>query len=55
MGQGGFHRDQAVEQVLLVVLEADVEHVGLPTGCHVARHLEGHRRLAGALCPADQE
>ena len=55
VGQRQFHRDQPVEQVLLVVLEADVQHVGLAAGRDVARHLEGHRRLAGALRAADQE
>ena len=49
------HRDQPVEQVLLVVLEADVQDVGLAAGRDVARHLEGHRRLAGALGAADEQ
>ena len=49
------HRDQPVEQVLLVVLEADVEDVRLAARRDVARHLEGHRRLAGALGAADQQ
>ena len=49
------HRDEAVEQVLLVVLEADVEHVRLAAGRDVARHLEGHRRLAGALGATDEQ
>ena len=49
------HRDQAVEQVLLVVLEADVEHVGLAARRDVARHLERHRGLAGALGAADEQ
>ena len=48
-------RDEPVEQVLLVVLEADVEHVRLAAGGDVARHLEGHRRLAGALGAADEQ
>ena len=55
VGERRLHRDQPVEQVLLVVLEADVQDVGLAAGCDVARHLEGHRRLAGALRAADQE
>ena len=54
VGERRLHRDQAVEQVLLVVLEADVEDVGLAAGRDVAGHLEGHRRLAGALGAADQ-
>ena len=53
--EGGLRGDQAVEQVELVVLEADVQHVGLAAGRHVARHLERHRGLAGALGAADQE
>ena len=55
VGERRLHRDQPVEQVLLVVLEADVEDVGLAAGRDVARHLEGHRRLAGALGAADEE
>src|SRR5664280_1230793 len=55
VGERRLHRDHPVEQVVLFVLEADVEHVGLPAGRHVARHLEGHRRLAGALRSADQQ
>ena len=55
VGERRFHRDQPVEQVLLVVLEADVEHVGLAAGGDVAGHLERHRGLAGALGAADQE
>ena len=55
VGERRLHRDQPVEQVLLVVLEADVEDVGLAAGRDVARHLEGHRRLAGALRAADQQ
>ena len=50
-----FGGDQAVEQVQLVVLEADVQHVGLAAGGDVARHLERHRGLAGALGAADQQ
>ena len=49
------HGDEPVEQVLLVVLEADVQHVGLAAGGDVARHLERHRRLAGALRATDQQ
>ena len=49
------HRDQPVEQVLLVVLEADVQDVGLAARGDVARHLEGHRGLAGALGAADEQ
>ena len=49
------HRDEAVQQVLLIVLEADVEDVRLPARGDVARHLQGHRRLAGALGAADQQ
>ena len=55
VGERRLGRDQAVEQVQLVVLEADVEHVGLAAGRDVARHLERHRRLAGALRPADEQ
>ena len=55
MRQRRLHRDQPVEQVLLVVLEADVEHVGLAARRDVAGHLEGHRGLAGALGAADQQ
>ena len=55
VGERRLHRDQAIEQVLLVVLEADVEDVGLAAGRDVAGHLEGHRRLAGALGAADQQ
>ncbi len=54
VGERRLHRDQAIEEVLLVVLEADVEDVGLAAGCDVPGHLEGHRRLAGALCATDQ-
>ena len=49
------HRDQPVEQVRLVVLEADVQDVGLAARGDVARHLEGHRGLAGALGATDQQ
>ena len=45
---------EPVEQVLLLVLEADVQDVGLAARGDVARHLERHRRLAGALGPADE-
>ena len=55
VGESGLHRDEPVEQVLLVVLEADVQDVGLAARGDVARHLERHRRLAGALRAADQE
>ena len=55
VGQRRLHRDQPVEEVLLLVLEADVEHVGLAARGDVAGHLEGHRRLAGALGAADQQ
>ena len=54
-GEGRFHGHHPVEQVLLVVLEADVEHVRLAALGDVARHLQGHRRLAGALRAADQQ
>jgi len=54
VGEGRFHGDQPVEQVLLVVLEAEVEHVGLAARSHVAGHLEGHRRLARALRASDE-
>jgi hypothetical protein len=37
------------------VLEAQVEDVGLAARGDVARHLEGHRGLAGALGTADQQ
>ena len=49
------HRDEAVEQVRLVVLEADVQDVGLAARRDVARHLEGHRGLAGALRATDEQ
>ncbi len=55
VGERRLHRDEPVEQVLLVVLETDVQDVGLTTRCHVARHLEGHGRLARALGAADQQ
>ena len=55
VGERRLHRDEAVEQVLLVVLEADVQHVRLAAGGDVARHLERHRRLAGALGATDQQ
>ena len=55
VGERRFHGDQPVEQVLLVVLEADVEHVRLAARGDVARHLERHRGLAGSLRAADQE
>ena len=55
VGERRLHRDQPVEQVLLVVLEADVQDVGLAARRDVARHLERHRRLAGALRAADQQ
>ena len=57
-GQARQHRllrDDAVEQVLLVVLEADVEHAGQAAHDDVARHLHGHRGLARALRAADQQ
>ncbi len=54
MRERGLHRDQPVEQIRLVVLEADVQDVGLPARRDVARHLEGHGRLAGALGTADE-
>ena len=49
------HRDEPVHQVRLVVLEAQVEDVRLAAGGDVAGHLEGHRGLAGALRPADEQ
>src|SRR5439155_25517098 len=55
VGECRLHRNQAIEQVLLVVLEADIEDIRLAARRDVARHLEGHRGLAGALRPADQE
>ena len=57
-GQAGQHRllgDDAVEQVLLVVLEADVEHAGKAAHHDVAGHLHGHGGLAGALGAADEQ
>ena len=54
MGQRRLHGDHALDQVLLVVLEADVEGGRLARCGHVARHLERHRRLALALGAADQ-
>ena len=53
-GQRGLHGDQPVEHVRVVVLEVDVEHVRLAGRGDVARHLERHRRLAGALGAADE-
>jgi hypothetical protein len=50
----GLHGDHALDEVLLVVLEADVEDRCLAGGGHVARHLERHRRLALALRAADE-
>ena len=55
MGERRLHRDEAVEEVLLVVLEAEVQHVGLAAGRDVTGHLEGHRRLARALRATDQQ
>jgi len=55
VGERRLERDEAIEEVLLVVLEADVQDVGLATRGDVAGHLEGHRRLAGALGATDQE
>ena len=55
VGERRLHRDEPVEEVLLIVLEAEVEDIGLAAGCDVACHLEGHRRLAGALGTADQQ
>jgi hypothetical protein len=52
--QRRFHRDEAVEHVRIVVLEVDVQDVRLTRGGDVARHLEGHGRLAGALRAADE-
>ena len=52
--QSGLHRDEPVEQVQLVVLEADVEDVRLAARSDVARHLQGHRGLAGPLRTTDQ-
>jgi hypothetical protein len=37
------------------VLEADVEDIGLAARRHVARHLQGHGGLAGALRAANQQ
>ena len=61
LGDGGIgpakrrlHGHQPRQQVLLVVLEADVQHVGLAALRHVARHLERHRGLARSLRPADE-
>ncbi len=54
-GQHGLLRDETVEQVLLVVLEADVEHAGEAAHDDVACHLQRHRGLAGALGAADEE
>jgi hypothetical protein len=52
--QRRLHGDQALDQVLLIVLEAHVED-GRLAGCgHVAGHLQRHGRLAGALGAADQ-
>ena len=55
VGERRLHRDQAIEQVLLVVLEADVEDVRLAARRDVPGHLEGHRRLAGALGATDEQ
>ena len=55
VGEGRLHRDHAVEQVMLFVLETDVQDVGLPARRDVARHLECHRRLAGPLGTTDEQ
>ncbi len=55
VGERRLHRDQALDEVLLLVLEADVEHLCLAGGSDVARHLEGHGRLAGTLGAADED
>jgi hypothetical protein len=44
-----------LDQVLLVVLEADVQHGRLAGGGHVSGHLERHRRLALALRATDEQ
>ncbi len=53
-GERRLHGHQPAEQVLLVVLEADVEHVGLAALGDVARDLQRHRGLARALRAADE-
>jgi hypothetical protein len=55
MGERGFHRDEPVQEVLLIVLEAEVEHVRLTARRDVAGHLQGHRRLAGPLGATDEQ
>ena len=55
VGERRLHGDHPVEQVVLFVLEADVQDVGLPARRDVARHLESHRRLAGPLGTADEQ
>ena len=54
MRQRRLHRHQPVQHVRVVVLEADVQDVGLPGRGDVAGHLERHRRLAGALGATDE-
>ena len=54
VGQRRLHGDHALDQVLLLVLEAHVEDGRLARCRHVAGHLQRHGRLAGALRPADQ-
>src|SRR4030067_516941 len=55
VGQRRLHGDEPVEQVLLLVLEAEVEDVGLAARGDVAGHLQGHRRVARALRATDQQ
>src|SRR5947207_6423139 len=55
MSERRLHGDQPLDQVFLLVLETHVQDAGLATCRHVARHLEGHGRLARALRSTDQE
>ena len=55
MRERRLHGDDAVEEVLLVMLEADVQHAGLTAEHDVAGHLHGHGGLAGALRATDEQ
>jgi hypothetical protein len=55
VGERRLEGDQPVQEVRLVVLEAEVEDAGLAGRSHVPGHLERDRRLAGALGAADEQ
>src|ERR1035437_10268 len=55
MGQARLERNEAVQQVLLFVLEADIQHIRLAAGGDISGHLHGHGCLARALSAADQQ